>query len=192
LTREKPQRVAFGFEDGDEREETRLISLNVSDIRVVNTYVPQGYAPDTDKFQYKLAWLQRLKVFFEGKFEREAPLLWAGDFNVAAAPIDVYDPEKLFGKVGFHPAEQEALESIRAWGFVDVFRKHEPGEKKFSFWDYRIPKAVERGLGWRIDHLWALPSLAQVSTTSWIDEAPRRWERPSDHTFVVAEFDLLK
>lgn len=190
LTRVEPQLVTFGFEDGDVREEPRLIRVHVSDVQVVNTYVPQGYAPDTEKFQYKLSWLQRLKAFFETTFDQDAPLLWVGDFNVAPAAIDVYDPKRLAGKVGFHPAEQEALASIRAWGFVDVFRKHEPGEKKFSFWDYRIPKAVERGLGWRIDHVWALPQLARKSTRSWIDEAPRRWEKPSDHTFVVAEFDL--
>jgi exodeoxyribonuclease-3 len=152
--------------------------------------VPQGYAPESDKFQYKLLWFERLRRFFDRYYSPESPLVWLGDFNVAPEPVDVYDPDRLLGRVGFHPDEHRALEAVKSWGFVDVFRRHDPGEKKYSFWDYRIPNAVDRGLGWRLDHIWASGSMAQVSTRAWIDMGPRMAPKPSDHTFVLAEFDL--
>jgi len=190
LSRSMPERVSFGFGDGDAVEEVRLACVTVSGIHIVNTYVPQGYAPDSEKFEYKLSWLQRLGAFFSSNYSPDDFVLWAGDFNVAPEPIDVYDPQRLLGSVGFHPEEHKTLAMVKEWGFVDVFRKHEPGAKMHTFWDYRIPRAFERGLGWRLDHLWASPPLAERSRKAWIDVAPRRWERPSDHTFVVAEFDL--
>ncbi len=190
LSQSSPEEVAFGFADGDAGEEPRLIMARVHGIPIVNTYVPQGYIPESERFQYKLHWLRRLRDYFSKHFEPSMPLLWAGDFNVAPEPIDVYDPEKLFGSIGFHPEEHKALAAVKAWGFVDVFRKHEPRDKMYTFWDYRVPKAVKRGLGWRIDHLWATPPLAEKSTMAWIDVAPRLSEKPSDHTFVMAEFDM--
>jgi exodeoxyribonuclease-3 len=76
------------------------------------------------------------------------------------------------------------------WGFIDVYRMHHPVEKAFTFWDYRIPNAFKRGLGWRVDHIWATKCLAEKSKNAWIDQEPRLWQRPSDHTFIVAEFDI--
>jgi exodeoxyribonuclease-3 len=154
----------------------------------VNTYVPQGYAPDSEKFQYKLDWFKRLEHYFSKYFEPGVPLLWVGDFNVAPEPIDVFNPKKLSGSIGFHPDEHKALLAIKAWGFVDIFRRHESADNQFTFWDYRISNAVQRRLGWRVDHIWATQPLAEKSTRAWIDIAPRLSERPSDHTFVVAEF----
>jgi exodeoxyribonuclease-3 len=190
LTRETPQSVFFGFEDGESQEGTRMVSLSVSDVSVVNTYVPQGFSPDSEKFDYKISWLKRLARFFHARFKKNDQLIWIGDFNIAPEPRDVYDPEKLKGHVGFHPEEHKALADIKKWGFEDVVRKYEQSDKAYSFWDYRIPKAVDRGLGWRIDHIWTSEALAQASIASWIDVAPRRWDKPSDHTFVVAEFDV--
>jgi exodeoxyribonuclease-3 len=190
LSKSRPQRVSFGFGDGDAGQEPRLVMVTIDDIPIVNTYVPQGYAPESEKFQYKLSWFRRLKDYFSEHFDPGVPLLWAGDFNVAPQPEDVHDPKKLLGSVGFHPKEHEVLAAVKAWGFVDVFRKHEQRDKQYTFWDYRIPQAVKRGLGWRIDHLWATPPLAEKSTGAWIDVAPRSFQKPSDHTFVVAEFDV--
>jgi len=190
LSKSPPQNVSFGFGDGDAGEEPRLITASIHDIPIVNTYVPQGYAPDSEKFQYKLRWLQRLRDYFAGHFHPSMPLLWVGDFNVAPEPIDVFDPKKLLGSVGFHPEEHKALSAVKEWGFVDVFRRHESGNNMFTFWDYRIPKAVDRGLGWRVDHIWATPRLAKKSERAWIDLAPRLSDKPSDHTFVVAEFSM--
>lgn len=189
-TRAEPTGVHFGLDDGP-ADEDRLILLWVRGIPLVNTYVPQGQSVESPMFQYKLEWLARLKRFFARRFSPEEPLLWCGDFNVAPEAIDVHSPDKLQNHVDFHPKARAALEEIRRWGFVDVFRKHHPGEPgQYTFWDYRVPQALERNLGWRVDHIWATRPLAERSVRAWIDREARRAERPSDHTFLVAEFDL--
>jgi exodeoxyribonuclease-3 len=190
LTKSLPQEVSFGFGDSDETEEARLASLKTEGIYFVNTYVPQGQSPDSEKFQYKLKWLRRLHKYFKTNFRSNEPLIWTGDFNIAPEPLDVYDPEALLGSIGYHPDEHKVLSSLKEFGFVDVFRKHQPDEKIFTFWDYRIPNAVKRGLGWRIDHIWATPCVVEKSKSAWIDVAARLMERPSDHTFIAAEFDI--
>jgi len=191
ISREEPREVAFGFDDGGEPDEARLIRAVIQDIPVVNTYVPQGRSADSEHFQYKLEWLARLRAFFERHYSPQEPLLWMGDFNVAPEPIDVYDPKRLKKHADFHPDARAALERVREWGFVDVFRLHHPDEPEhYTFWDYRVRGAMERGLGWRVDHVWATKPLARKSTAAWIDVEARRAERPSDHTFLVAEFAL--
>jgi exodeoxyribonuclease-3 len=190
LSKRPPGKVSFGFNDGGEAEEPRMITAYIKDIPIINTYVPQGTAPDSEKFAYKLKWFQRLHDYFSRHFQPSEPLLWVGDFNVAPEPIDVYDPKGLLGSIGFHPDEHKALSRVKAWGFVDIFRMHHPDEKAYTFWDYRIPYAVRRDLGWRIDHIWATPSLAEKSKRIWIDVASRKLEKPSDHTFIVAEFEV--
>ena len=190
VSKKKPRAVSMGFDDADEKEGPRLIRVNIDAIEIVNTYVPQGQDPTSEQFAYKLAWFGRLRKYFADNFAADEPVIWAGDFNVAPEPIDVYDPEKLLGSVGYHPKEHRALKEVMQWGFVDVYRRHKPDEKAFTFWDYRIPNAVKRGLGWRIDHIWATKCLAEKSKTAWIDQQPRLWQRPSDHTFIVAEFDI--
>ena len=190
LSKVPPAKVSLGFGDGDVTEEPRMITAYIKDIPIVNTYVPQGTAPDSDRFQYKLDWFQRLRGYFSKHFQPTEPLLWVGDFNVAPEPIDVYDPEGLLGSIGFHPDEHKALSAVKSWGFVDMFRMHNPGNKAYTFWDYRVPHAFRRGLGWRVDHIWATPCLAEKSKRAWIDVAPRRLEKPSDHTFILAEFEV--
>ncbi len=189
LSRSRPGKVRKGF-GGDGSEKTRIISAEIEGVWVVNTYVPQGFLPLSAKFRYKLDWFARLYGYFEANFNPSDPVLWVGDFNVAPAPEDVYDPELLGGHVGFHPDEHAALERFREWGFVDVFRMHDRSEGRFTFWDYRIRNAVKRGLGWRVDHIWATRILAERSVRAWIDTGPRLKPRPSDHAPVVAEFDL--
>jgi len=188
LSKSEPQEVRFGFDDRGESEGTRLVSLKIEGLDIVNAYVPQGQSPDSDKFRYKLDWLKRLHEYFTFRFSSALPVVWTGDFNIAPEPMDVYDPEALAGSVGYHPEEHQALSVLKKWGFVDVFRKHHPDGKAFTFWDYRIPNAVKRGLGWRIDHIWATPNAAEKSLSAWIDRDARLQERPSDHTFIVAEF----
>jgi len=190
-SRDEPQEVAFGLDDGGEPDEPRLVRATIGGVPVVNTYVPQGRSPDSEHFQYKLAWLGRLRDFFERHYDSQQPLVWTGDFNVAPAPIDVHDPKRLEKHVDFHPEARAALERVREWGFVDVFRLHHPDEPgQYTFWDYRVRGSVDRGLGWRVDHIWATEPLARRSTGAWIDVEARRAERPSDHTFLVAEFGL--
>lgn len=191
LSREEPEDVVIGLGIEGMDEEARIVRTRIRGIEVVNTYVPQGTAVDSPRFEYKLNWLAALKDYFERDFTPDTPLVWVGDFNVATQPIDVYDPQRLAGSVCFHPDEQKALERLMDWGFVDVFRQHHPGEEKlYSFFDYRIPNAVKRKLGWRIDHIWATRPLADKSLDCWIDLEPRLLEKPSDHTFVVADFEI--
>ena len=205
VSREEPREVASGFDafrpfdefrtsqaqdiGGGEPDEARLIQAVIGGIPVVNTYVPQGRSPDSPHFRYKLEWLAWLRAFFERHYSPQEPLLWMGDFNVAPEPIDVHDPKRLKNHVDFHPEARAALERAREWGFVDVFRLHHSGEPgQYTYWDYRVRDALERGLGWRVDHIWATEPLASKSTRAWIDVEARRAERPSDHTFLVAEF----
>jgi exodeoxyribonuclease-3 len=191
ITREAMQNISFGIDDGEEPDEPRLIRGTVAGMHLVNTYVPQGRSPDSEHFQYKLRWFERLRNFFERHYTPDDTLLWAGDFNVAPLEIDVHNPKRLVNHVDFHPEARAALERVRKWGFVDVFRQFHPDEAgQYSYYDYRVRGAVERGLGWRVDHIWTTEGLAQKAVKSWIDVEARLGERPSDHTFLVAEFVL--
>jgi exodeoxyribonuclease-3 len=178
----------FGFED-EPKDQSRLVKAEINGIVIVNSYVPQGYLPESEKFEYKLNWFSRLLAFFDKNFKPTDPVLWVGDFNVAPEAIDVYDPVGLSGHVCFHPDVHKALKRVSQWGFVDVFRMHcsEPGQ--YTFWDYRMRASVKRNLGWRLDHIMATEPLAKKSTACYIDKKPRLAERPSDHTPIVAEFD---
>jgi exodeoxyribonuclease-3 len=173
---------------GGEDEEARFLSVELNHIPMINVYAPQGFAPGTEKFDYKIKWLRDLLTYLKGHFDPGGPLLIAGDFNVALGSIDVYDPDGLRGEVGFHPKEQEIMEEILSWGLVDIFRKHRSEGGHYTFWDYRIPNAFRRGLGWRIDYILSTVSLAECSFDCWIDTEPRLLKKPSDHTFLVAQF----
>ena len=188
FSRSEIANVQFGFAD-EPKDEARLIKAEVNGIFVVNTYIPQGYMPESEKFEYKLDWFRRLVKFFGENFRPSDAVLWVGDFNVAREAIDVYDPEGLLGHVCYHPEVHKALNEVVEWGFVDVFRMHcsEPGQ--YTFWDYRLRGSFGRNLGWRLDHIMATEPLAKKSTACYIDKKPRLAERPSDHTPIVAEFD---
>jgi exodeoxyribonuclease-3 len=175
-------------DEGD--EEARFVSALIQDIPVVNVYVPQGTAVGTDKFAFKLQWLKDLLAHIRASYDPGRPLLMAGDFNVALEPMDVYDPGAFQGEVCFHPDEQALLRELLDWGLVDVFRKHEPAGGHYTFWDYRIPNALKRKMGWRIDYILATKPLAERSMRVWIDTGARLKTKPSDHTFLVADFNL--
>jgi exodeoxyribonuclease-3 len=188
---EKLDKVAFGLDDEGPADEDRLIRAVYSGITIVNTYVPQGSERESPKFVYKLEWFKRLKTFFAKHYMPDQPLLWCGDINVAREEIDVHNPKRLLGHVDFTPEVWKAFDEVTAWGFVDVFRKHHPNEpNQYSFFDYRVPKSLERGLGWRVDHILATAPLAKKSVGAYIDLEPRKTEKPSDHTPIVAEFKL--
>jgi exodeoxyribonuclease-3 len=190
VSKDEPTLVAYGLDDGGEPDEPRLIRAVIRDVSFVNTYVPQGRSMDSPHFQYKLEWFARLRKWFDRHDAPEEPLLWMGDLNVAPDPIDVHDPKRLAKHVDFHPDAREALQRVKDWGFVDVFRSHCPEPGQYTYWDYRIRTALEHNRGWRIDHIWSTQPLAAKSTGAWIDVDARRGERPSDHTYLVAEFTL--
>jgi exodeoxyribonuclease-3 len=174
----------------EDDEQARFISAKVQDIPLINVYVPQGFAIGTEKFDYKLQWLKDLLVHIKKEYDPSKPLLLTGDFNVALEPMDVYDPDGFRGQVGFHENEQAILREYFDWGLVDVFRKHQPEGNHYTFWDYRIPNGFKRNMGWRIDYILATQPLAQKSINVWVDKEPRKHEKPSDHTFLVAEFEV--
>lgn len=188
LSKHPIKHVEYGLFD-EPKDEPRLIRGEIAGLTIVNTYVPQGHSPDSEKFQYKLQWFARLLDYFRRNFTPENAVLWVGDLNIAPTPIDVYDPKTLLGHVCFHPAVHKALSNVMEWGFVDVFRKHcdKPGE--YTFWDYRMPNAFGRNLGWRLDHIMATAPLAEKSTSCTIAKDLRRAERPSDHVPILAEFN---
>jgi exodeoxyribonuclease-3 len=188
-----------GFGDGGpEGDEHRILRVTLGvpgsvarpRLRVVNTYVPQGKAIDHPDYPYKLAFLERLARLFDAAGVPEGHLLWVGDLNVAPTDRDVTHPENKRDHVCFHETLRNLFADIAAPRFVDVFRKHRPGNGEFSFWDYRVKNALERNIGWRIDHILATPELAALSSDCYAVRELRAWEKPSDHTAVVGVFDL--
>ncbi len=188
---EKPEAVSFGLDDGAPPDKDRLIKGVFSGITVLNTYVPQGRDRENPNFAYKLAWFKRLRNLLEKSGSPDKPLIWCGDLNVAPEAIDVHNPKRLLGHVCFTPEVWEAFNLVKSWGFVDIFRSLHPGEThQYTFFDYRMPNSVERGLGWRVDHILATQPLASGSIKCEIDMRTRMAEKPSDHTVLMAEFKL--
>jgi exodeoxyribonuclease-3 len=180
--------VQYGFAD-EPKDEARLIRAEINGVFVVNTYVPQGYMPESEKFEYKLGWFRRLRRYFDENFRSTDAVLWVGDFNIAPEAKDVYDPETLLGHVCYHPEVHKVLNEVMEWGFVDVFRMHCAEQGQYTFWDYRLRDSFRRNLGWRLDHIMATKTLAQKCSACYIDKDPRLADRPSDHTPIVAEFE---
>jgi len=188
----KPENVIFGLGEGrGDADEDRLIAATYSGIQVINTYVPQGRDRESPQFAYKLQWYERFRDFLAGNWSSNDFLIWCGDLNVAPDQIDVHNPKRILGHVCFTPEVWDAFARVKSWGLEDLFRKFHPGEpQNYTFFDYRVPKSVERKLGWRIDHILSTPALAERCKGCGIDVNPRLAEKPSDHTILVAEFTL--
>ena len=180
--------VQRGYPEDDATAHSRLLAADISGIRIVNVYIPNGQVVGSEKYQYKLGWMGRLRKLFDESYDPATPVLLCGDFNVAPEERDVHDPRLWQNRILFSPPERAALGRINEWGFTDTFRLHTEEGGHYSWWDYRAG-AFRRNLGLRIDHIWVSPSLASRSIKTWIDKEPRGWERPSDHAPVVAEFD---
>lgn len=172
-----------GFED----PQRRILATTVNGIRVIDLYVPNGQSLESEKYQYKLQWLAALREFLRTEREKYDDVIVLGDFNIAPADEDVYDPEKWGEDVLCSPAERAALKDILGLGFVDVFRQFKQEDQAFSWWDYRAA-AFRRNAGLRIDLILASEKLASRCSASYVDKVPRGLERPSDHAPVVAEF----
>jgi len=187
---EEPQKVSIGFID-DGKESDRLLIAHFENFTIITIYVPQGREKDSPHFTYKLEWFTRFLKMLEDDFSPLEPLLVCGDMNVAPEAIDVHDPLRLRGHVCFTPEVWEAYAYWQDWGLKDVFRKFYPKVGGlYSFFDYRAINAVEKGLGWRIDHILATEPLYEKATAVSIDLEPRLAAKPSDHTPVIATFTL--
>jgi len=176
---------------GDTENEARFLQADYDGVTVVNTYVPQGFEMGSDKFRYKLRWFGWLRDYLAETIAPQSKLVWLGDLNVARTDIDVHDPDGLWGSVCFCQEVQDAFEAVMELGLTDVFRLHHPDQPgQYTFWDYRVPNGFKRNLGWRLDYINATDALARRCTRCEIDLAPRSADKPSDHTFLWAEFDV--
>ncbi len=169
-----------GFED----EQKRVIAATIGGVRVVCVYIPNGQEVGSEKYQYKLKWLRALTQWLNGELEKHPKLALLGDYNIAPEDRDVYDPVAWQGNVLVSAPEREAFGGLQGLGLRDAFRLFEQPEKSYSWWDYRM-MAFRRNMGLRIDHI--LVSNALPCTSCIIDKTPRKLERPSDHTLVIAE-----
>jgi exodeoxyribonuclease III len=180
---EQVTRDLAGFDD----EQKRVIAATVGGVRVINVYVVNGQAVGSEKYTYKLRFLDALRRFVADELARHRELAVVGDFNIAPAPEDTHDPAVWEGQILCSEPEREGLRGLLALGLKDSFRLFEQPPRSFSWWDYR-QAAFRRNLGLRIDHVLVSEALAARCVQCQIDTAPRRLERPSDHAPVVAEF----
>ena len=174
---------------GLEDPQRRVLAASVGELRLINLYVPNGESVSSDKYRYKLAWLDKLTSWVTTELQHNDNLVVVGDFNIAPEPEDVHDPVAWEGSVLYSPPERAAFQNLLDLGLCDSFRRFDQPEKSFSWWDYRM-NAFRRNLGLRIDHILASKPLCKALVSCHIDKTPRSWERPSDHAPVVAEFDL--
>lgn len=167
----------------------RVIAASFGSLRVVNAYVPNGSAVGSEKYRYKLQWLQHFRDYLAHTLQQYPHVVVVGDFNIAPADNDVHDPQAWIGSVLVSEDERRAFRALIDLGFVDTFRAFESGSGHFSWWDYRVG-AFRRNRGLRIDHILSSNALMPQCTACFIDAAPRRLERPSDHAPVIATFAL--
>ena len=165
----------------------RVLGATIDGVRILNLYVPNGSEVGSEKYAYKLNWLQHLTDFVRDELTKHDKFVLLGDFNIAPAGIDVYDAEKWGDAVLCSAPEREALAALQALGFDDVYRQLNADSQEFSWWDYR-QAAFRRNLGVRIDLILANHAYAADCQSVVIDKLPRTWERPSDHTPVLAHF----
>ncbi len=166
----------------------RILAATVGDVRIINLYVVNGSEVGSEKFEYKLLWLDRVTAWLATEIEEFENVIVLGDFNIVPDDRDVHDPEGWREKILCSTPEREALGKILDLGFQDSFRLFEQQERTWSWWDYRM-NAFRRKMGLRIDLILASKAMAQRCIASYVDIEPRRQDRPSDHAPVIAEFD---
>ncbi len=167
----------------------RILAATIEGVRVLNLYVVNGQEVGSEKYAWKLDWLARVTDYIQEQLKHEQRLVVLGDFNIAPEDRDVHDPEAWHERILCSTPEREALQRIMELGLVDTFRLFPQEDASFSWWDYRAA-AFRRNRGLRIDLILASRALAEHCNACSIDKEPRRLERPSDHTPVLAEFNM--
>ncbi len=178
----------FAPASGDPDPDARIITATCGGIGVTSVYVPNGRSLDNDHYQYKLAWLAQLQRHLGIVGSPDGQSVVMGDFNIAPDDRDVYDPSKFVGATHVSPAERALLADLEAWGLEDVFRRHWPQDKLYSWWDYRAGD-FHQGRGLRIDLVLATASVASRASWSIVDRNARKGTSPSDHAPVVVDLD---
>ena len=169
-----------GFAD----DMARVITATVNGVRVVGAYFPNGQAPDSDKFVYKMAWLTAMQAFIKDELTRHDKLVLMGDYNITWDDLDVWDPVAMAGTIHCTDEERTHFKALLDLGLTDAFRLFEQAPKSYSWWDYR-EFAFKRNRGLRIDHILVSSALVKQVSACVIDKTPRKNERPSDHTPVI-------
>lgn len=167
----------------------RILGVTVGDIRVLNLYVVNGSEVGSEKYSYKLKWLDCVTDYIKSQLQHYPNYIVLGDFNIAPDDRDVHDPERWNERILCSTLERAALNKILELGFKDSFRLFEQQPDSFSWWDYRAA-GFRRNAGLRIDLILASDSLSRRCASAEIDKEPRRWKRPSDHAPVMATFEL--
>ncbi|MEO6137097.1 MAG: exodeoxyribonuclease III [Luteimonas sp.] len=173
-----------GFDD----VQKRVIAATVNGVRIINFYIVNGQAIGSEKYAYKMRWLQAARAMLADELKRHRKLVVLGDFNIAPADIDVHNPKRWHEKIMCSTPERNALQGFTDLGLHDSFRLHSNEAGQYSWWDYRL-LAFDRGWGLRIDLLLVSDALREACSAGGIDLTPRTWERPSDHTPVWVAID---
>ena len=167
-------------------QQKRIISAEINGVRIINVYVPNGSSINSDKFIYKEKWLECLKTYLREIKSNNTPICLLGDFNIAPEDRDIHTPSNYVETIMASSKERKLLKDALSGELEDVFRIFEPGEKHWSWWDYRH-SAWERDKGWRIDHIYLTEDILSYSNSCWIDKEQRSKEKPSDHAPVVVD-----
>ena len=183
LSRHAMTDVEHGIAGLDD-EQKRVISATIKGLRVVCVYVVNGQAVDSEKYAYKMRWLEALNYWLAGQLKQYPDLVLLGDYNIAPEDRDCHDPAAWIGQILVSPREREAFEKLTQLGLHDGFRLFEQPEKSFTWWDYRM-MGFRRNFGMRIDHILVSDGLKNRCEKCEIDKTPRKLERPSDHTPVI-------
>ena len=187
LSKHPIEDVKTGFRNGYDQDNARLIAGTVSEVRVINVYVPQGQNTESEKFIYKLTFFEELIQEIKTENFADGLLAIMGDFNIAPKAEDVTNPEAMLNKVSFHPEEHALLAKLADLGLSDLFRKFDTRPGQFSWWDFRT-MGFERDEGMRIDYILGNSVLTSSCQACIIDKGAREQDRPSDHAPVIGEF----
>lgn len=187
LSRHKIENVREHLPEAGSDTQARYIEATVSGVRVASIYLPNGNPMGTEKYEYKLAWLERLRRHATNLLNDEKPVVMGGDYNVIPESIDVYDPKGWENDALYHPKTRAAWRELTSLGLTEAFRALHPQKKHaYTFWDYQAG-AWQRDNGLRIDHFLLSPEAADRLVNCFIDRTPRRQDKASDHTPVVVE-----
>lgn len=187
LTREPVRDVVRGFGEDTQDPQARFLMVTVGEVKVGTVYVPNGQEVGSEKFRYKLEWLQRWRRWLASNADAGSPLALCGDMNIAPEDRDVCDPVAWKDQVLCHPDERAALAEVCRWGLTDTLRQHHAEPGLYTWWDYR-QLSFPKNLGLRIDLILCTPPLAARCISASIDRNARKGVAPSDHAPVIAEF----
>lgn len=186
LAKSAPEDITTGFCDGGDESQARVVAATIDGARIISVYVVNGKEIDSDKYAYKLDWLDRLERYIAAQ-DLTAPLAICGDYNIVPDERDVEKHEIWQGGVLYNEDLSARFNRLLDLGLADTFRTHHDEAGIYSWWDYRM-LGFPKNNGLRIDHILATPALAERSTNAWVDRDERKGTKPSDHAPVVTEF----